>query len=109
MSKGAAQSPSGLPHWLPLCKSGRFRCHRAGQLGAARQAGRCPWHPLCILALAWFLGTQTGLTSSSAAKPLISRKAELLESRGSEAWVEGGLFQNTPLPCPPASHPCLLS
>lgn len=92
---------------LGYCKSGRSSFHRAGQLGAARQASRCLWHPLCSLALAWFLGTQTGLTSSSAAESLISRKVELLESRGSEAWAEGGLFQNTPLPYPPASHPCL--
>lgn len=91
---------------LGLCRASRPRCQGAGQPGAAGQASQAgelvPVAPTpSSLALAWFFGTQTGLMSSWAAGSLTSRKVELLESRGREAWAQRGLFPNI-LPHPRA-------
>lgn len=96
-----------LPSWLAAPLSLRSRAAWSCQAGQQMPMAPVP----SSLALAWLLRAQTGLTSSSAAESLISRKARLLESRRNEAWVEGELFRNIAplLPCasppPPPARP----
>lgn len=101
MSKGTApclpsratRSPSGCPFVLRRYRARRpaVREQRSPDLPGG-QAGANDPTPSKSSALAWFLGTQTGLTSSWAAESLTSRKARLLESRESEAWLRKGSF-----------------
>ena len=77
---------------------------------AGEQVPRAPI-PSQSLALTCFLGTKTGLTSSSAgsgaAESLVSRQVRLFESRRSKAWWREGAFRNVPPPPAGPSPPVL--
>lgn len=99
------RSPLAFPTGRPVSSWSKVLQGRQTEESQSRAAGSCQaGEPVPValtpssLALAWFLGTQTGLMSFWAAESSISRKAKLLESSGSEAWAEGGLSQNSCLP-----------
>lgn len=82
------RSPLAFPTGRPVSSGGRPRQDRQTKAAQSRAAGSCrAGEPVPValtpssLALASFLGTQTGLMSSWAAESLISRKATLREHR----------------------------